>query len=855
MDDLSALAAVSDSLSDFFTHHPEHVPALEGDTLGLLDGATPGDLPTAWRINLARIAIDDYRGRADLPATMRSLSTLADTILRRTYEIAEAEYPGDAGLAIVAMGKTGARELNYISDVDIVFIGSGDLDIATRRAEYVCRTMSEYTWQADPNLRPEGRNGPLVRSLDSYLAYLRDWARTWEFQALIKARPVAGDLDLARRWQAQVAPMAWEAIDRPSLVDDIRDMRSRVEKSIPHAKRKWEIKLGPGGLRDIEFAVQLLQLVHGRADEDLRVKSTFDALDALVSGGYLARQDGADLREAYAFLRTVEHRLQLRRLHRTHQLPRPGPALTHLRQSLGHIADEDFLAVWRTHAATARRLHEKLLYKPLLDAVASIPTETLRLSESAATTRLSALGFSDPATALTHIRRLTAGVSRTATLQKNLLPVVLDELADSPEPDRGLLAYRQVSESLGSTPWYLRFLRDAAPAGGGPNSVPPAVTRLARLLGTSRYFTNLLQRSPQALRYLADDADLEPRTLKELATGMRKAAARHTDPGVAMGAVRAIRRQELLRISAADLLGLVDLRAVARALSDLTDAVLTTALAVATRAENTPLAIIAMGRYGGQETAYGSDADIVVVHDGDPAVAARAVSLMRDLLNAPANEPPVTLDFGLRPEGKGGPLVPSFTAYRRYYSTRSLLWERQALLRARVVHADFDIEPYLDSVRYAAPITHTDLVDFRRLKARVDTERLPRNADRTTHTKLGRGGLVDIEWAVQLLQLEHPSLQSTSTITTLDSALSAGYLAPETHGHLRDAWLLVSRVRNAMTLTQGVPRDQIPTGPALGALAAFLGYESDTEAFLNDYRFLTRHAHNASEEVITQDPQ
>jgi glutamate-ammonia-ligase adenylyltransferase len=794
-------------------------------------------------------------GEADFAATAAALSRLADAVLSRGLAIAQAELPGDARLAVIAMGKTGAEELNYVSDVDVVFVAEGDLGLATRQAARMIQIVGPATWPIDAGLRPEGRSGALVRTVDSYLAYLRDWARTWEFQALLKARPAAGDLGLGLEWLAAVQPLIWEAADRPGVVADIRDMRRKVEESVPRAERAAEIKLGPGGLRDIEFAVQLLQLVHGRGESALRVRSTLEALEVLVGCGYLARRDGEELAEAYVYLRTVEHRLQLRRLLRTHRLPDGAEALHQLAIGLGYKSVEEFRAGWRVHSTAARRLHEKLLYKPLLDAVTRVPTDELRLTESEAASRLAVLGFRDPGGALTHIRKLTEGIGRTATVQRALLPVVLHELADAPESDRGLLAYRQVSDKLGATPWYLRLLRD-----GGP-----AAVRLARLLGTSRYFTSLLLHDPQSLRFLSDNADLRPREREALASGMRQAAARHTDPGDAVSAVRAIRRRELIRIAAADLLGLLDDLAVGLALSDLVDAVIDATLAIASRGvpDVPPIAVIGMGRLGGQETGYGSDADVVFIHDGstdaERKAATRVVESVRSLLGAPTADPPVEIDIALRPEGKGGPIVPSLAAYRRYYTDRARLWERQALLRARPVAGDAALleawRAVADAVRYRPEgLSEAERFEFRRVKARVDTERLPRGADPHAHTKLGRGGLVDIEWAAQLLQLEHggdAALQTTRTIPALDAAAAAGHLDPADLDALRSAWEFVSKVRNDMTLARGTPRDQLPRERVeLAALAQTLGFGSDTEEFLNHYRRLTRRAHAASHRIV-----
>src|SRR2546430_5740904 len=334
-------------------------------------------------------------------------------------------------------------------------------------------------------------------------------------------------------------------------------MRQRIVEAVPRAERDREIKRGPGGLRDIEFAVQLLQLVHGRADESLRSPSTLDALRALSHGGYVGRAAGEALDRAYQFLRTVEHRLQLQKLRRTHLVPADPEGQRWLAHALGYRAGsgqdavERFRADWLAMATEVRRLHAKLLYRPLLDAVARVPGDDLRLTPDAARHRLEALGFADPAGALRHIEALTGGVSRTAAIQRHLLPALLSEFADAPEPDRGLLAYRQVSEKLGATPWYLRLLRDEG----------PVALRLSRLLPLSRYVTDLLVRDPEALRVLGGDAQPGPRPGEVLREGFAAAAARHGDPTTAIAAVRALRRRGLFRIAGADPLRPVDLTA------------------------------------------------------------------------------------------------------------------------------------------------------------------------------------------------------------------------------------------------------------------------------------------------------
>jgi len=887
---LVAVLGASMALGDHLVAHPTQWRVLSGPPPAAAhEGVTdPAGLRLSYRGALLRIAADDLTGEIDLEQVMARLSALADATLAAAFRIAAAEVaagqdPGHGGgLAVVAMGKCGGNELNYVSDVDVIFVAADGaaLEEATAVARRLMEICAQAAWPVDAGLRPEGHHGPLVRTLASHLAYYRKWAHTWEFQALLKARPVAGDLALAADWLARLQPLIWSATQRPDAVEDIRAMRQRIVANVPAAHVDREIKRGPGGLRDVEFAVQLLQLVHGRGDETLRVPGTLPALRALVDGGYVGRADGEALVAAYRFLRRVEHRLQLQRLRRTHLVPEDPAALRWLAQALGYPGPaggdpvEAFRADWVAHAAQVRRLHAKLLYRPLLEAVARVPTEGLRLTPEAAGARLKVLGFADPAGALRHLQALTGGVSRAAAIQRTLLPVLLEELADVPEPDRGLLAYRQVSTAMGAVPWYLRLLRD-----GGP-----VARRLARVLGLSRWCTDLLARDPEALRLLADDEELVPRPAAALRDGFAAAAARHLappepDPAAAVAAVRALRRRELFRIAAADVLAAagdlapaqpVDVVEVGRALSDVTDATLAAALAAARAPApaGISLAVIGMGRLGGAEMSYPSDADVLFVYepaDGWDDEAAGAVAhavaqRLRSLLAAPAPDPPVDVDPDLRPEGRQGPLVRSLAAYERYYRRWSRVWEAQALLRARYVCGDEDLGrrflALADRVRYPAEgLRREQVVEIRRIKARVEAERLPRGADPRTHTKLGRGGLADVEWAVQLLQLRHggahPELRTTGTLAALAAAERAGLVDPADARALADGWTLAARVRNALALVRGRPGDDLPAhGPVLAGVTRLLGAGTPPGEFLDHYLKVTRRSRAAAERVF-----
>ena len=763
-DRLAAVLGVSAGLADHLTRHPEDADQLRGD-IGRPEpaelreqmlravGADPrlaepvaavpvaagpdaagpepvAALAAAYRRRLLHLAARDLTGAATVDEVGEELADLAAAILEAALAVARSELPGGTQaaapcrLAVVAMGKCGGRELNYASDVDVIFVAEptrdGDetaaLATAGRLAAGLIGVCARSTPEGsivpvDPNLRPEGRSGPLVRTLASHRAYYERWAKTWEFQALLKARPVAGDLALGQAYADTFGPLVWEAARREHFVEDVQAMRRRVEDSLPARRAGRELKLGPGGLRDIEFAVQLLQLVHGRTDETLRAPATLPALAALAAGGYVGRADAEELAAAYRFLRRTEHLLQLHRLSRTHTLPEDPAVLRRLGRAMRGIdspnepspgpanrADPaaEFDAMWRQHARQVRRLHEKLFYRPLLNAVARLPSDASRLTPAEARARLEALGYTDPAGALRHIDALASGVSRRAAIQRTLLPVLLGWFADAAEPDAGLLAFRQVSDALGQTPWYLRLLRDET----------KAAERMAHVLASSRYATGLLLRAPEAVAMFGDDAELVPRSLDALRSEMMAAAQRHGDDAEAAAtAVRSARRRELLRIASADLIGVTpDLAATAEALTSVTRATVEAALAVAARRVSAELgqplptrfAVIAMGRFGGHECGYGSDADVLFVHDplpGQPerlaSDAAHAVAAeLRRLLALPVPDPALVVDADLRPEGRQGPLVRTLAAYRAYYRRWSAPWEAQALLRAEPAAGD-----------------------------------------------------------------------------------------------------------------------------------------------------------------------
>jgi [glutamine synthetase] adenylyltransferase / [glutamine synthetase]-adenylyl-L-tyrosine phosphorylase len=909
---LTAVLGVSKALADHLVRHPADCEILRGPDADRRPDAAeiraellravradPGarepkadvketdpaqPLAAAYRRRVLHLAARDQTRAATVDEVGEELADIAAAVLEGALAIARAELPADGTqapchLAVIAMGKCGARELNYASDVDVIFVAepaaadapaaataapdAGALKTATRLASGIIRVCERSTpegsiFPVDPNLRPEGRDGPLVRTLASHQAYYARWAKTWEFQALLKARPVAGDMALGEKYANAMTPLVWQASQRENFVEDVQAMRRRVIATLPRNMAGRELKLGPGGLRDIEFAVQLLQLVHGRTDERLRVAATLPALKALAEGGYVGRADAGELASAYRFLRQTEHLLQLYRLRRTHTLPEDPAVLRRLGRAMVSVSvipngpvvspEERFTRAWRKHAMQVRRLHEKLFYRPLLDAVARLPTEAARLTPEEARARLEALGYRDPAGALRHIEALTTGVRRRAAIQRTLLPVLLGWFADAAEPDQGLLAFRQVSEALGETPWFLRLLRDET----------KAAERIATVLASSRYATGLLLRAPEAVAIFADDAELVPRGVSPLRSEAMTAARRYEgDAEQAAVAARSIRRRELLRVAAADVLGLVGLAQTEDALTAITTASLDAVLAAAIAKIEielrdslpTRFAVIAMGRYGGHESGFGSDADVIFVHDPVPGLdpdgerrasdAAQAVGAeLRRLLQLPAPDPPLIVDADLRPEGRQGPLVRSLAACRAYYERRASPWEAQALLRAEFAVGDAalgaEFIALADQYRYPdGGVNERAQREIRRIKARVEAERIPRGADRALHLKLGPGGLSDVEWTVQLIQLRHgyevPELRTTRTLAALEAARDAGLVTAPDAAALRASWELASRIRDAIMLVRGRPGDTLPSRhDELTAVARLLGYKSGT---------------------------
>lgn len=917
---LVTVLGVSDALGKLMRFRPQLVEAAAVDRCGshafsraerrahLLEaiGADAGDaapvatlplaqatdgLRAAYRRQLAAIMAQDAIADDPTeiqPAISLALSDLADAALEGALAIARAEVPDAARVrfAIIGMGKLGARELNYVSDVDLIYVVEpadvepGDdapLDsqtltrVGTKMAtmlQRVCQSVimgsgEPALWQIDGGLRPEGKDGPLVRRLDSHRTYYEHWAENWEFQALLKARPVAGDPTLGQDYMTMTRPFVWSASARSNFVYDCQQMRQRVETLIPAPLKDREIKLGKGGLRDVEFTVQMLQLVHGRTDESLHTAGTLESLERLSAGGYVSRAQAARMAEDYRFERVLEHRQQMWALKRTHLFPEVGVGERNRepdRDELGrngelrrlarafHLHPEELVARYDATRREVRHLHLDIYYRPMLPIAAGLDDEQIALAPEAARERFASIGFADPDAAMRHVEALTDGVSRAARINRIILPAVLQWLGQGQNPDMGLLGWRTLEERFGTRSPYLGFLRDS----------PSAAGRLCHVLSNSRFLTDALNKSVESVAWLGDDDQLRARTRESLDTQceatLRRCAGSLADFATSM---RALRRHEIERIGLGWMSGVIDDDGALEGMTEVYDAILDASLRWAVNhrlAESgldiapAAMSLIAMGRYGGREVNFSSDADLIVIYRpaagaGDEEAGRFAKACMDDLkaiAQGPSTlEPKIELDLDLRPEGKNGPLVRSFDSCVEYYASWASTWEHQALLRARHAAGDADLSAdflthIADPLRYpASDLSETELGEIRKLKARMEAERLPRGVRRERHLKLGKGGLSDVEWTVQLMQLRHAGchaeLRVNSTLTALDALERLKLVNAADAAALRAAWRLCTAARNGNYLWNGrvAQADIIPDDIySLGGVGMYLGHDA-----------------------------
>ncbi|MGY6499874.1 MAG: bifunctional [glutamine synthetase] adenylyltransferase/[glutamine synthetase]-adenylyl-L-tyrosine phosphorylase [Acidimicrobiales bacterium] len=803
-------------------------------------------LVVAQRRTFVHVAARDLLGLDDVVATTAHLSDLAGWVLDDAIALVGAE-----GLAVVGMGKFGARELNYWSDIDVMFVGEGAADSLARPARKVVELASRC-YRIDTALRPEGRDGALVRTVDSYRAYWERWAEPWEFQALLKAAVVAGDRQLGSQFESAVATALW---DRPFGPDDLRSVRALKARTEAATDKRGtadrHLKLGPGGIRDVEFSVQLLQLVHGHTDPAIRLRATIPALRELGRAGYIGADDAEGLEDAYRFLRRVEHVLQLSDGHQTHVLPADAADLDDLARVLGYRGPSDarpgtlLTAERKAQRSRVRAIHERLYFRPLLEAFAEVPGA---LTPVAAAARLGAFGFTDANRTRSAVRELTSGLNRRSRLMAQMLPLILDWLSTSPDPDQGLLGLRTLVADRTRAPRVTATFRES----------PEAARRLCVLLGTSSWLASTVSHDPELVARLPRLGREAETPRREMIESAHRSIDWRADLADRQGGLRRWKDRRVLAVAVADLLDDATVAETGARLSRVAEATLDAALdALEPRI---PFAVIAAGRLGAQGLAYHSDLDVLFVHEGsgsdDDEEANRIASgLLKFIGGSTPSERLYLVDADLRPEGRQGPLSRTINGFHAYWERWSEPWERLAMVRAYPVAGDRAVgRAWADLAAHYVwdtPLDTAQVREIRLVKARMENERIPANEDPRFHLKLGKGGLADVELCVQLLQLQH-DVRADGTVSAVDALRLDGVLPPADADVLLEAYEWCERVRNRWHLLRNGPGDSLPSDPAaLQRLARSL--DTTPSRLRDDFLRVTRRSRTVVEPLFYGD--
>jgi glutamate-ammonia-ligase adenylyltransferase len=861
---------------------------------------------------LLRIGARDLLGDADLTVTTEELSHVADVCLAEAWRMADAaaraelgapldDKGSETGMAIIAMGKLGGEELNYSSDIDLMFAYGADGTTAGGAAgraengryfERVCRdivsileavTDEGYAFRVDLRLRPEGRMGSMVLSLDGYRRYYAERAELWERQALLKARIAAGDERVGARFTALARDVVYRPGFDAGIVEPIRRMKREIDRALTRKTDEREnVKLGRGGIREIEFLVQALQLLYGGDDSWLRERGTTKTIFRLTERGYLTPELGRALSEAYVHLRTVEHRLQILHEFQTHALPKEPLELGRLARRLG-FTDRPALAARRFHAR--HRTVTAAVHRAFRDFFGERPAPVRRL-KLPSLIALRATGFVDPERARHNLRLVLEGrplVPYAAALRaalERLHPVLLDALWKNPDPDEALNQFERFLAAAGPRAGLIELLADDPAVLGG----------LVRLCAGGDLLTQLLITQPELLTTLADPgARAHPKVARQFRAALAAVFAPALSPIERRDRLRRLKQAEELTVVWRYLFGVTTIERYSREMTALAEATLAAGwlLAVTELVDRhgvprgadgrfVPAVIVAMGKLGGRELTTGSDLDVFVVFAEDgvtdgPASAVDATRVDNHTFYSAAVErlagvlgditaagTAFAVDLRLRPGSKGSGFAAGLGALEQYYDEWGDLWERQTLTRSRIVLGDRAlarrVRGALRQLVYGTPLPRADLKEIVAVRRRMELE-LGKETPGRRHVKFGRGGLVDVEFLAQALQLvhgaEHPEVRSPGTRAALAALARAGALPSATANALVQHYRFLRRVSAALRLLGARPADVIDlAGPMPARVANALDYPS-RRAFLDDYRQRTEAVRAMFKEALT----
>ncbi|MBI2301834.1 MAG: hypothetical protein HYU66_23260, partial [Armatimonadetes bacterium] len=812
----------------------------------------------------------------------REISAVADACTRAALVAAHqavlgrdvADHDAVAGLAVIAMGKWGSLELNYNSDIDLILVSQPYPDGPSgeqweKVAEYLARELDQPTiegrvFRVDYRLRPGGSSGSLVRTLESFAAYHDTQGAAWEVQALTRARYCAGDLALGRQFEELATQLVYGARLGPAGVRHIRENRRKLDD---RSRSEWHVKEGPGGIRDIEFTTQLLQLVRGVTDPSVRKRNTWRALDALADAGAISEAERRTLSEAYDFLRRVEHLLQIQPASPTREVPTEAGALRRLARGMGYLdartlfASQRFLDDYRSHTEATRALCNRLFCNPIplsspdADEAVSALLD-VAMGDDDALPHLDAVPLGDPGLARRRLLYLAHGeppMRLPEEVQKvfvALLPALLACIQRMPDPDNALMWFERFVACAGGRALFYGWLVDH----------PPVIEVLCRIGGHSDYLSQTLVDNPEYLDCVVHPDFLdEPLPAERLRELLAERLAPLRRPELRLDDIRRFRRREGFRIGVRDLLDLSGVETVVSELSDLAEVTFQALLAEVTAevegAAGLPFAVIGCGKFGGRELHYSSDLDVLFVYDSPGAEAAELAERLARRLTQEAERRTragrlYALDARLRPYGANSPLVRSLTGYERHYEQHGEPWERLALTRVRPVAGDPELGGRFLAVAhafaYGPPPSQPELAQLRHIKHRIETERRDAGDVANLDPKLEPGGIMDVEFLAQILQIRHggsdPGLRQANTLEAVAALEAAGHLSGREAEVLRRSYLSLRRLETRLQIVLERSSGLLPLDDdGLAAAAKQLGWtrseaERRPEQLLADVR-------------------
>lgn len=876
------------------------------------------------RREIVRIAARDLNGLAPLEEVMEELSDLASSTLQVAYEVCRSclirdhgvpllsgddEVQVEAEMTVIGMGKLGGRELNFSSDIDIIYFYESDRGETTgvengsggrkgaislhayfnKLGEMISKALSQVTedgfvFRVDVGLRPEGKSGDMAVSLRSAEIYYESWGQSWERTAMLKARPVAGSLALGEQLLKTLHPFIYRKYLDYNLIEDMKQMKQKIDASLARSREgEINLKLGRGGIREIEFFIQALQLVYAGKNPKLRERNSLRALDTLLAAKLLGEEDHGRLLQAYRFLRSVEHRIQVVQERQTHNLPAKEDEMAALARRSGYLRVdglERFREVLEEHRGHVSFIYGTLFHSRDEKLEQEVHPQVPFFLDPKADSdlvkdMLAERHFEDVERAYDNLISLRRGpvkgnlAERSRRILEKITPLLIHEVLESHDPDLALANLERFMAVIATRQSYYALLSENR----------ATIKLLVSLFGMSEFLSKILIGHPELLDSLvARSASSVVKTNEAMAEELDTLLEQSDYFEDHLDILRRYRNEEFLRIGLNDIHGRLLQGEVTSQLSLLGEVCLAAAfrLAVAElqrfgrptyqyeagRAE-AHLAIIAMGKLGGRELNYHSDLDIIFVFDhqgstdGEKQISnheyfAKLAQKIISILTMQTREGYVyKIDTRLRPSGNAGPLVTSLESFLDYHRKESQIWEKQALTKARVVLGDEGLAGQLhDIIRhtiYGATIDDEGRQEIYRLRMRMENE-LAREKEGSYNIKTGRGGMVDVEFAVQYLQLKEgyrcPELRTPSTVVALKEISTTGLLPDGSAQTFLTGYKFLRKLENRLRIINDYSANDLSGSRTyLNKLARRLGYDPKLKnpgiALICDYEEMT----------------